>query len=334
MSSDADAVSFVEPSKQIKSVGDLKVWASSQAFQYLIDFLVNVNSTLGGRCVQSVTSPSPPTDDVITGLVSLLDRLDSMADKVEPLQQAQRFGNRAFTTLHQNISQSACQMLRDVLPASIAAAAVELAPYLCQSLGDPQRIDYGTGHEMAFVMLLCCLWRLNAFSGNSLPHVALTVMYRYLKLVQKLQLRYCMEPAGSHGVWSLDDHQFIPYYWGSGQLLQPLELPASTAGLSAALDPSCIADRSRVCQLADSCLMFDCIRHIHSVKTGPFAEHSSVLYSMCSVASWQKINSGLLKMYKAEVLAKFPVVQHCLFGSILSLTPAVTQRHYLPLTGR
>ena len=45
------------------------------------------------------------------------------------------------------------------------------------------------------------------------------------------------------------------------------------------------------------------------MKTGPFAEHSSVLYGISNVYAWTKVNSGLIKMYIVEVSSLVIITQ-------------------------
>ena len=85
--------------------------------------------------------------------------------------------------------------------------------------GNATRIDYGTGHELSFAAFLCCLCKLRVLKEDDFGSVVCRVFPAYLDVTRKLQSTYNMEPAGSQGVWGLDDFQFLPYIWGSSQLI-------------------------------------------------------------------------------------------------------------------
>lgn len=123
---------------------------------------------------------------------------------------------------------------------------------------------------------------------------------RYLHLVRKLIKTYTLEPAGSHGVWGLDDHSFLPYVFGSAQYGPAISKtdPVPTEGsLPTAPDPGDVAKIASVERLRKKNLYFGAIGFIYDVKTGPFWEHSPTLYDISGVkGGWGKINKVILKL--------------------------------------
>ncbi|KAL5011510.1 hypothetical protein ScPMuIL_010061 [Solemya velum] len=304
---DVTTHTFVVPQKEILEPSDIEKWEHSEAYKDLNGFILAINTAVKGLKM----SDNYPVNVIIQGLLAMLDKMDKWIDEFPPLEQPQRFGNKAFRSWFTKLKENAEALLLDALGEKYKPAFVELQVYLTESVGNEIRIDYGSGHELAFAVFLCCLYKIGVLEEEDAKAAALKLFGRYLELVRRLQLVYRMEPAGSHGVWSLDDHQFIPFIWGSSQLIDhPRILPKSF------VKPDIFEHFSK------DYMFLGCVNYINKVKTGPFAEHSNQLWNISGVPHWSKVNSGLLKMYKAEVLAKFPVIQHFLFGSLMSVGAA------------
>jgi len=113
--------------------------------------------------------------------------------------------------------------------------------------------------------------------------------------------------SGSHGVWGLDDYCFLPYLFGSSQLLH-----------HPYIKPKSIHVPETVDFFADQYMYLGCIQQINQVKTVGLRWHSPMLDDISGVKSWVKVREGMGKMLKGELLGKRTVMQHFLFGTIIA----------------
>lgn len=346
------------PTKRILSEHEAKTFFQhSEALARFMTFLSALNASVRNLKRSEVTKPLlDDVKDPVAILLLILQDIQQLADEHPPFaeDESQRFGNKAFRDFIGSLEVKAEQILRSRLPAAFHPALQEFRSYLVASFGNGTRIDYGSGHELNFMLFLCCLWLVGFLDPErfatrhylsqtttthvvatspapthssaqefkaplppneleacrQLQQIALVVFHTYLQLVRRLQREYRLEPAGSHGVWGLDDFQFLVYLLGSAQFLDHRHLK-----------PKSMLNRDILNTYHHDYLFLEAIQFIHEMKRGPFHEHSPMLFDISGVPSWHKVNSGLIKMFVAEVLEKFPIVQHIEFGVLLPYEP-------------
>ncbi|PIA18217.1 serine/threonine-protein phosphatase 2A activator [Coemansia reversa NRRL 1564] len=298
-------IEYKTPYRAILEPRDMAKWQRSSAYNEIVSFIEQLSQSVKGKRISSQYKVSTNAQ----GISQLLEEAKQWIDEFPPdASSASRFGNNSFRRWHEKLSKQIPELLRKLLPLQFHDAICELAPYLVEAFGNASRIDYGSGHELSFLVWLLCLCKIGFLEPSDSTAMVLVVFKKYIDLCRQLQRTYKLEPAGSHGVWGLDDYQFLPFYFGSAQFIGSEITPAES------ISPRLISSQG------DEYLYLQGIRFIMEMKSGPFFEHSRQLYDISGVTKWEKVNQGLGKMYKAEVLGKFPVVQHLLFGSLASIS--------------
>lgn len=252
------------------------------------------------------------------GLLRILRILDNYIDETPPLEGPRRFGNLACRDWHEKVNANINELLKDNIKIHNSSFNLEfdgfikeLKHYIENSFGSSIRLDYGTGHELSFLAFIGGLIDFKLLNLEEMTGLDLLIIFaKYYDLVRRLILVYNLEPAGSHGVWGLDDHFHLIYILGAAQfngnqnkIIPPVQQ---------------VLTRPVLERYKDVNLYVNAISFIHKIKMGPFNEHSPIIFDIHSLVSfWSKVLSGLLKMFEVEVLGKFPVVQHFWFGSSL-----------------
>jgi serine/threonine-protein phosphatase 2A activator len=332
---------------------DMKQFMNSSTKKELLNFV----EAMGKSCTTGNArfDPDHPLENLTPSMATLHGALRQMVTWVDdfPARDAElaRFGNPAFRQWHSRLQERANAIITVILQArdtdksleecsqmgwNAAAGEIEtkedlsikqVSCYLLDAFGHPVRLDYGTGHESSFIVFLMVLSKVACLGKNpDLPTMrdfTLSILSQYLTVTRRLQTDYRLEPAGSHGVWGLDDYHCLPFYFGACQL-QANGVPEELR------NPKSITDDALLKSYGESYLYFGCIRYIRQLKKGvPFFESSPMLYDISqTLPNWDKVARGMLRLYQGEVLDKRQVVQHFLFSKYFPGEFAICQLYF------
>ncbi|CAK7891148.1 serine/threonine-protein phosphatase 2A activator 2 [[Candida] anglica] len=305
----------MELKKRIYTNEDLEKWIDSPSYNDLIKFVCQLQDSVTGLPNSTEVHMSPEVSKILEVLESIENAITN--NPVVHEKDISRFGKVEFRDFYDQVEKDLPPLLEQKFDTK--GKTDELVGYLSESFGNRTRIDYGSGHEVNFILFLFCLEKLQIITENS-PALILQVFKKYISIMRHLQKTYWLEPAGSHGVWGLDDYHFLPFLFGASQLATHPHMR-----------PKSIHNEELVEQFYKDYMYLECIHFINSIKTSTkegeklsLRWHSPMLDDISSAKSWMKIKEGMVKMFKAEVLGKLPIVQHIKFGSLFECPEGIS----------
>ncbi|KAH9411260.1 phosphotyrosyl phosphate activator protein [Ordospora pajunii] len=236
----------------------------TDAYSKIYEFILSVD-----ECIKNSTQK---TDEA---QMQILRDISGVINETEKSQEPHRYANLAAKTVLNTI----CMKYED--------------KYLQNSFGNSTRLDYGTGHELNY---LCYLYT-KYFRNEIEIECIFTTLVKYFEVVREFVKKFNLEPAGSHGVWGLDDYQFLPFLFGSSELAnQKLQFNEFNE----------FNELHRFGRRG-------CYQEAVANKLGGA---SQILKSITG-KDWAVINRGMIRMYDDHVLRRDVVTQHFIYGACL-----------------
>ena len=302
---DLSTLRFSEPERRILSGKDHGLFRASPTYSLILAFVFSLSESAASKKISSVSISASPS--IVGHIVSFLAAIDEIIKLCPPIDQGNsRFGNPSFRKFFDMIPIASPSWHR-TLGITNPSAISEVSTYLHHSFGNPARIDYGSGHELNFVIWLLSLNRLSLLPESTFPAITLLIFPKYLSVLRKLQTTYYLEPAGSHGVWGLDDYHFLPFLCGASQLIN-----------HAYIRPLSIHNALVLEEEGDEYLYLKMVRWTMSSKSVKNLRVTQpMLDDISGAKSWEKVEQGMRRMFIKEVLGKLPVMQHFLFGTLV-----------------
>lgn len=172
---------FTEPVKKIHDHEDVSTFLTSKAYTDIMTFILQLNRSMFPAKHHDGSVQGWPLDSQfqlstpVRLMKELLHKLEMTIEEAPPDTGPRRFGNISFRKWHEIVESRAPDLLEEYLSPDVlrkrnngsspdeCTAKQELLAYFLGSWGSPQRLDYGTGHELSFLAFLAGVWKLGGF---------------------------------------------------------------------------------------------------------------------------------------------------------------------------
>lgn len=336
-------------SKKINSEKDLMHFKTKcPAFKDTLTFINLLCDKIYGTSNKVLNHKYTIQSEIFQNCSNLLDELAILCDETD-LKQPKgaaplRFGHIAFRDWFDAANSKSREFINtNLAPDQDEQLREELVSYLTESFGNRMRIDYGTGHELNFIIFsmgLSCLVNLSEVQAqtksavksdyqhdktiNATPPNMVTTSrlktyveahgwdilalysHKYLRLCRRVQMKFRLEPAGSRGVYNMDDFQYLPFMFGAAQLANVKYVPVKDFYSNESVD-----------MFKNDFIFLEAIDFILHNKRGPFHEHSYTLWLYMDLKTWDNMYRRIRTKFTDDVLTPFPIVQHLLFGNYI-----------------
>lgn len=172
-------------------------FTKSSIYNDIIEFITNLNKSVVGVEMKPLEDFKLCNEnDMINNdnflflsknvynIFQLIKNMNKCIDSCPPINQSSRFGNRGFQhfcdAYYKEVDVYLPHALSESNIPNISEHTYQISYYLKNSIGNKKRIDYGTGHELNFLLFLFCLNKINFFIPSDYKHLVLVLYRQYV----------------------------------------------------------------------------------------------------------------------------------------------------------
>lgn len=174
-------------------------FTESGAYYKLLGFLEDINHDIIVRKI------CRKNDNVH----ALLERVERIINETQLEEGSFRFANGAAVKVYKNIEKIDFSKYFKLEKKYL----IMLKNYFINSFGNKSRLDYGTGHEITFLAFLYVLKETSILRDSQIK----LLFKKYFQIVRLFIYKFNIEPAGSNGMFAVDDYSFLPFLFGSAE---------------------------------------------------------------------------------------------------------------------